>query len=206
MPATSSRRLLQLGDRGRPLGREPLLDDGVAGERDAHEPDDQLAVVRRLASRGALLGEAHLGEQRAHRRHGAEAVEALARALEEREVGGRVARDVAEAGYRLDLRVSIRVLEREVPNPASVGRDASSELDRKDEAADCRGREDRPTHDLGRSRMRDAYSSSKSRASSPSGLSPRSVAYTTSSISDRASASPSSSGEPMRSAIVAGSV
>ena len=77
---------LELGDRGLALGREPLLEHRVARDRDPHEPDDHLAVVSRLAARGTLLREPDLGEQRAHGRHRAEAVEPLAHALEERDV------------------------------------------------------------------------------------------------------------------------
>ncbi len=41
---------LQLGDRRLALADEPLLDDRVPCEGDAHEPHDQLPVVRRLAT------------------------------------------------------------------------------------------------------------------------------------------------------------
>ncbi len=130
----------------------PLLDDGVPRERHAHETHDQLAVVRGLASRGSLLRESYLGEQRPNGWDRAEPLQPLARALEEGVAGRRVARHVTKCGNGRDVRVAIRVLEREVSNPAPVGRYPSVDLDGEDEPADRGRREDRAPHHLGRRR------------------------------------------------------
>ena len=51
-------------------------------DRDPHQPDDHVAEVHRLAAALARLRLLELGDQRPHRRHCAEALEAAAQAGE----------------------------------------------------------------------------------------------------------------------------
>jgi hypothetical protein len=73
--------------------------------------------MSRLAPTGALLGEPDLREQRPHRRDGSEALEALAHPLQESDVRRAIARDVAEGGDRLHIRIVVQPA-RELPHSA----------------------------------------------------------------------------------------
>ena len=164
--ATMSRRRLRSAatDASR-SAEEVLLEHGVARDRDAHQPDDQLAVVGGLSPARPLLREADLGEERPHRGHGAEAVEPVPQPLEERGVRRPVARDVAERGDRVHLRIPVRMLEREVAHPTAVRRDRAVDGERKDEPADGGRGENRPPH-----RLRGQSSATDTRARSGESL------------------------------------
>src|SRR5918992_1317641 len=65
--------LLELVRRTLTLVEELLLERSVPLDRDAHEPDQHVAQVHRLAARLPLLRLLELGDERAHRRHRAKA-------------------------------------------------------------------------------------------------------------------------------------
>ena len=102
--------------------------------------------MRWQSLRVALLREPQLLDERAHRRHAAEALEPPPEACEPDRAEVWIARDVTERHDLRDARLGVRVREREVAHPGAVGRDAVAHGDRHHERADRRGREDRLRH------------------------------------------------------------
>ena len=99
---------------------------------------DHVGEMGRLAALLALLRDAELADQRPDGRDGAERLEPAAKACEVLARPARRARDVAEADDLRDVGVVVRLAEREVPHPASVGPDHVADAERQHERADRR--------------------------------------------------------------------
>src|SRR3954452_16173783 len=128
----------QRGERAQSLvlvAGNALFEDRVLLDGDAHEADDHVRPVRRLAATAPRLRLAQLLDQRAHRWQLRESLQSLARTLEPLRAHARVLRQVAEADDQLDARLRVRMAEREVAHPRAVGRDAVADAAREDERA-----------------------------------------------------------------------
>ena len=104
----------------------------------------------RLATLGASLGFAQLGDQRLDGRDLREALESPPQRREPLGAEVRILRQVPEAHDQLDSGLPVGRPEREVPDPGAVRRDAVADRERQDECADGGRCEDRLRHRLGR--------------------------------------------------------
>ena len=141
---------LELAHRGVLLPGRPRLELGVPRDRHAHEPQDHVGQMRRFAALLTLLRRLQLADERPHGRNRAKRLEPPA---QPREILGRAlhnGRDVPEGDDLVDVRVVVRMPEREVPHPAAVRPDHGvAHPERQDERADRGRREDRQGHLVG---------------------------------------------------------
>ena len=110
--------------------------------------------MRRLPATRPLLGLVELREERADRRDAAEALETPAQRLQRGDTHARVARYVPERDDQVDLRMVVRVAEREVAHPRAVGRDPVADAKRHHHRRDRTRGEHRLRHHVRRGRAR----------------------------------------------------